>query len=497
MAVIRAATAAGLAEACCAARDAQVPFDAMRGYHASRTCGRLCIKGAPERIVPCCMRAHGRDLDDAGRRELLERARELAERGLRVLMVAEGGPDTQPENPSGLTALGFIGMSDPLRPSVAGAVSRCQEAGIRILMLTGDHLGTARTIARQAGLFRDGFDDSVNAAELSGLPEAELDLRLERIAVVARATPVDKVRCIESLRRRGHTVAMTGDGVNDAPAVRLADVGVAMGQSGTEAARQAADVVLADDDFEHLAEALLEGRSFWGNMRHALGLLVGGNAGEMALYVGVTVAGFGAPLSPTQILLVSLITDALPSLAIAMRPPRRKQLSQLAREGLSSLDESLPRDTMRRGLATGLPALGAYLVTRAIAGPVEAGAVTFVTVICTQLAQTLDVGAEQGMLSPSVLAAVGGSAATLGVAVGVPPVANVLGVVAPTAQGWATVGVSSVAAVALSRSIGIADQIQRGVFRAAWDAELDRLRELAGRLLPAPAPKVAALPAPA
>jgi magnesium-transporting ATPase (P-type) len=499
MAVIRAATAAGLTEACCAARDIQVPFDAMRGYHATRTCGRLCIKGAPERLVPACTRAHGRELDDAARKELLERAQSLAERGLRVLMVAEGGPDTPPENPGGLTALGFIGMSDPLRPSAAAAVARCQEAGIRVLMLTGDHLGTARTIARQAGLFCDGFDDSVNAAELAGLSESELDQRLERIAVVARATPVDKVRCIESLRRRGHTVAMTGDGVNDAPAVRLADVGVAMGQSGTEAARQAADVVLGNDDFEHLAEALVEGRSFWGNMRHALGLLVGGNAGEMALYVGVTVAGFGAPLSPTQILLVSLITDALPSLAIAMRPPRRRHLSQLSREGLSSLDESLPRDTLRRGLATGLPALGAYLATRAIAGPVEARAVTFVTVICTQLAQTLDVGSSQGMLSPSVLAAVGGSAGTLGVAVGVPPVANVLGVIAPTAQGWATAGISSAAAVVLSRSIGIADGIWRGELRAAWDAELRRLRDMAGRLLPAPresVPPLAALPAP-
>ena len=178
--------------------------------------------------------------------------------------------------------------------------------------------------------------------------------------VIARATPLDKLRIIESLKRRGHTVAMTGDGVNDAPSLRLADVGVAMGKSGTEVARQAADVVLLDDDFATLVEALVEGRGFWRNMRTALGLLLGGNAGELGLIAGASVMGFGSPLSPAQILIVNMITDALPSLASSCKSPNTRTWPALAREGLSALDTGLRRDVLRRGLATALPSLGAF-----------------------------------------------------------------------------------------------------------------------------------------
>jgi magnesium-transporting ATPase (P-type) len=496
MAVIRAAGAAGLGEELRVARKAESPFDSARGFHAARVRGRLVIKGAPERIVPRCIAVQGREgpLDDTGRRAWLDRAHQLAERGLRMLMVAEGPAHGSPNDPQGLTALGFLGMSDPLRANAAGAVARCQQAGIRVLMLTGDHLGTARTIARQAGLIHDGFDEVITASELHDLPADLLDQRLQRIAVIARATPVDKVRIIESLRRQGHTVAMTGDGVNDAPAVRLADVGVAMGRTGTEAARQAADVVLADDEFAQLAEALVEGRSFWRNMRHALGLLLGGNAGEMGLYVGVTCAGFGAPLNPTQILLVSLITDALPSLAIAMRSPQQRNLSRLAREGLAGLDASLPSDTLRRSLSTGLPTLAAYFWARTTVGPAEAGAVGFASIICSQLAQTLDAGHSQGMLSRSVVGAVGGSLAALGVALGVPPVRDFLGLVAPSATGWGAVAASSAAAVVLSRTVGAVETIRPRQWLALWKEEMRRLAAVARPQLALPPP--AALPAP-
>jgi calcium-translocating P-type ATPase len=492
VAVIRAACEAGLDAEMRVPREAATSFDSTRAYHAARANGRVYVKGAPERLIPRCTQARGVALDEDRRRELRERAHRLAGRGLRVLLVAEGPGDTVTDDPQELTSVGFVAMSDPLRPTAADAVARCHEAGIRVLMLTGDHLGTACCIGREAGLFREEFDEAVTADELHDLRAAELDRRLERVAIVARATPVDKVRIIESLRRRGHTVAMTGDGANDAPAVRLADVGVAMGRSGTEAARQAADVVLADDDFAHLADALIEGRSLWRHMRHALGLLLGGNAGELGLIAGVTVAGYGSPLTATQILLVSLITDTLPSLAIAMRPPRQRNLSRLAREGLAGLDASIPRDTFRRGLATGVPTLGAYLWTHAVAGPLEANAVAFASIICSQLAQTVETGHTHGILSRSVVGAVGGSLALLGVVLGVPQVRDVLGLVAPSAQGWGTVAASSAAAVVISKAIGTIDKIRGGHdWRADWKDEWARLWHLSTRLLPAPQPAAA------
>jgi phosphoserine phosphatase len=255
--VIAAARAAGLGEELSQAHRREAPFGPDQSYHAAVVGDRLCLKGAPEAICPRCtrLRCGGADhpLDDAGRQALLEQAHRFSERGLRILMVADGPPATPVGDPQGLRALGFVGISDPLRPTVPAAVLRCREAGVRVVMITGDHPATARAVAREAGLL-DGEDGILTGAELAELDNEELDRRLEQATVIARATPLDKLRIIEGLRRRGHTVAMTGDGVNDAPALRLADVGVAMGRGGTEVARQAADVVLADDDFATLVE---------------------------------------------------------------------------------------------------------------------------------------------------------------------------------------------------------------------------------------------------
>ena len=299
VAVVRAAEQHGLMLHLEQTRERESPFDPARSYHAALVGGRLCLKGAAEALLPRCTRQRlaGRDapLSEAGRRRLLEQARRLAERGLRVLIVAEGPSGAALQDPQDLVALGYLGISDPLRSGVADAVHRCQEAGVRLVMLTGDHPATACAIAREAGLLTEG-DQVLTGAEIAELDDAMLDRSLERAVVVARITPLDKLRIVESLQRRGHTVAMTGDGVNDAPALRLADVGVAMGKGGTDVARQAADVVLADDDFSTLVEALVEGRAFWQNIRRALGLLLGGNLGELGLIAGAGVLGRDAPL---------------------------------------------------------------------------------------------------------------------------------------------------------------------------------------------------------
>jgi magnesium-transporting ATPase (P-type) len=320
-------------------------------------------------------------------------------------------------------------------------------------MLTGDHPATARAIAREAGLLVPGAGDVLRAADLEDMTPEELDQTLAGAAVIARAAPLDKLRVIQSLRRRGHIVAMTGDGVNDAPALRLADVGVAMGQSGTEVARQASDVVLTDDDFATLVEALVEGRGFWRNMRTALGLLLGGNAGELGVIVGATLMGFGPPLSTVQILLVNLITDALPALAVVLQRPHQRVLAALAREGLSALDAGLRRDVLRRGLATSIPTLASYLLMQNLSGPQQASAVAFGSVVATQLAQTLDAGRVQGFISRSVIQAVGASAVVLGSAMTIPPVRDFLGLVTPLPIGWGVIGGAAIIAVLMSRAI--------------------------------------------
>jgi cation-transporting ATPase I len=256
VAVMEGAQQAGLSAPAQAERAAEEPFEPARGFHATAVGGRLYVKGASEVLAERCryVRRAGRDheLDDDGRAGLLHRAGELAGAGLRVLMVCEGPGEGSVEDPSGLTALGFLGISDPLRPGAADAVARCQAAGVRVVVLTGDHPATASAVAREAGLSHDGGDAVLTGPELAGLDDAELDRRLERTHIVARVTPLDKLRIVEALQRRGHVVAMTGDGVNDAPALRLADVGVAMGSRGTDVAREAADVVIADDDFSTL-----------------------------------------------------------------------------------------------------------------------------------------------------------------------------------------------------------------------------------------------------
>ncbi|MDQ3361034.1 MAG: HAD-IC family P-type ATPase [Actinomycetota bacterium] len=416
--------------------------------------GRLYVEGAAEALVHRCggvrFGDEERPLDEAGRRELLARTRSLAERGLRVLMVAEGSSDIPLDDPRGLVALGFLGISDPLRPAVPGAVQRCHEAGVRVVMLTGDHPATATAIARDAGLLDDGHK-LLTGSEIAELDDTELDRRLQEATVIARVTPLDKLRIVESLQRSGHTVAMTGDGVNDAPALRLADAGVAMGRGGTEVARQTADVVLADDDFSTLVEALVEGRSFWRNIRRALGLLLGGNLGELGLMAGASVLSTASPLISVQVLAMNLITDVLPALAVALQQPEHRNLSGLNREGASALESSLRNDVLRRGVATAAPSLAAYMIALRSSSLPQARAVAYASIVVTQLAQTLDVGRAEGGLSRSVAGAVAGSAVLLGATFAVSPLRTFLNLTLPTPLGWTLVGAGTLAAVLLGR----------------------------------------------
>lgn len=452
-AVIQGALAAGLETEIQQPHLEELSFDPVRSFHATRAQGRLSLKGAPEVVLPRCqtfLRNGERvPLDEEARATLLTRAYQLAERGLRVLMAAEGGEGTSLQNPRGLTALGFVGINDPLRPTVKGAVERCHKAGVRVIMITGDHPATARAIAQEAGLLQHK-DQVINAIEIADLQNGELDQRLQGVVVVARTTPLDKLRIIESLQRQGHIVAMTGDGVNDAPALRLADVGVAMGKTGTEVARQTADVVITDDDFSTLVEGFVEGRSFWRNMRRALGLLLGGNLGELGLVVGASVLGTALPLTVSQILAVNAITDILPALAVIFQQPEHRNLASLQREGISALDAPLRNEVLRRGLATALPSLAAYLLALRNGSLAQARSVAFTSVVSTQLAQTLLAGRIEGHLTGPVLAAVGGSFGLVLTAFSVPTLRNLLQLAVLPPSAWALIGGGALGAVLLN-----------------------------------------------
>jgi magnesium-transporting ATPase (P-type) len=377
---------------------------------------------------------------------MLDYAHRLASRGLRVLMVAEGTADVPADDPSGLIAQGFLGISDPLKPGVRDAVRQCHEAGVRVIMLTGDHPATARAIAHEAGL---QHGEVLTGADIAAMDDDQLGAALERTSVIARTTPLDKVRIVDSLQRRGHTVAMTGDGANDGPALRLAEVGISMGR-GTEVARQAAEVVLADDDFGTIVQTLVEGRTFWRNIRRALGLLLGGNLGELGLLAGPSVAGLTPPLNTRQILAVNIISDVLPALAIALQRPENGELSGLAREGTAALEAPLRQDIFRRGAVTAAPSLGAYLLALRSIGAAGASTVAFASIVATQLAQTLDLGYSAGRVNPTVLTSVVASGGLMAATLGIAPLRALLGLAAPTAVGWLLIGASAVTAYLLS-----------------------------------------------
>lgn len=434
-------------------RTAESPFEPGRSFHAVVADGYLCVKGAPEVLVDRCVRVRREgvdaELDDDGRQQLLDRAHAFAEHGLRVLMVAQGDPTSASRDPQNLVALGFLGIRDPLKPAVRPAIEQCRQAGIRAVMLTGDHPATARAIAQEAGLL-DGGGEVITATEIAELDADQVADRLDRATVIARATPLDKLRIVESLQRHGHVVAMTGDGANDGPALRLADVGVAMGR-GTEVARQASDVVLVDDDFSTLVEALIEGRVFWRNIRRALSLLLGGNLGELGLLVIPSLLGLRHPLNTRQILAVNMLSDVLPALTIALQRPEQRRLDQLAREGTAALERPLRLDILRRGIATGAPSLAAYLLALHGGNAQQAAGVAFASIVATQLAQSLDLGCAEGRPSLAVIGSVIASAGMLAAALMVPPAPVLLGLTSPSLGGWLLVGAASLGAVLLSR----------------------------------------------
>ena len=470
-------------------RSAELAFEPSRGYHAvggkRAGGGVLSVKGAPEVVLPRCTTRRMPDgsgsLDGAD--DVVD---ELARHGYRVLAVAERSLEkpvdsVEEEDVADLEFLGFLALADPVRTTAAAAVRGLNEAGVSTAMITGDHPSTAEAIAAELGILNGGRIERardagselrierardagselriergrdagsgtgriVTGAQLDELDDAELAEILPGATVYARVTPAHKVRIVQALQRSGRTVAMTGDGANDAPAIRLADVGVAFtGAGGAAAARQVADLVVTDGRIETLIDAIVEGRAMWSSVRDALSILLGGNLGEIGFTVLGTALGGRSPLNPRQILLVNLATDLLPAMAIAMRPPRDTSPETLLREGPeASLGGPLRRDITVRAVATTAGATAAWLVARATGRPRRAQTVGLIALVGTQLGQTL----SSGGTSPVVVGTTALSLGALAAVVQTPGVSRFMGCTPIGPVGWSLALGSAAAATA-------------------------------------------------
>ena len=310
-------------------RIAEIPFDPaakfMATFHKDGDGVAVFAKGAPGVIAVRCGAVLGpagpMPLDDAARARWHAADEEMAARGLRVLAVAVGGPDRVPASPGpddvwDLTLAGLVGIVDPPRPEARDAVALCRQAGIAVKMITGDHAATATVIARDLGI----PGDTVTGAELDTLDDAALAARMDGIGVLARVAPEHKVRVVNVLRSRGEIVAMTGDGVNDAPALKAADIGVAMGVAGTEVAREASSMVLTDDNFATIVSAVEGGRAIFDNIVQFVRFQLSTNLGAILSLVGAQVTGLPVPFTAVQVLWVNLIMDGPPAMALGVDP---------------------------------------------------------------------------------------------------------------------------------------------------------------------------------
>ena len=413
-AIAQAAAQAGLEKAALERdmpRRGEAPFDSVRKRMA--TCHALpngealvAVKGAPEAVLARCTHLLGaqgpRPLTDGDRRRIAQVGGDLAGQALRVLAVAQRLQPALPKSMAAesleaeLTFVGLIGMMDPPRPEVRQAVDRCAGAGIRPVMITGDHKDTAVAIAKQLNLYRPG-DKAIDGAGLDFLPQETLEEEIEAFSVYARVTPEHKMRIVQAWQRRGHVVAMTGDGVNDAPALKAADIGCAMGKTGTDVAKGAADMILTDDNFATVVAAVEQGRGIYANIRKAIHYLLSCNIGEiLTIFLATLLPVSQAPLSPVQLLWLNLVTDSLPALALGMEPVEKTAMTQPPRGKEEPLfSRAFSRRLAWQGALVGGITLLAYGLGFHLTGTFAvANTMAFATLTFSQLFHAFDVRSE-------------------------------------------------------------------------------------------------------
>ena len=381
-------------------RLAELPFDSDRKRmsvvveHDGRKLA--IVKGAFDGIAPLCTAGD------------TERARqvndEMSRKALRVLAVAVREIDALPEVlapetlEQDLTFLGLVGMIDPPREEARAAVAVCREAGIRPVMITGDHVVTASAIAKNLGILQDG-DRAITGAELDAMSETELDAAVEQISVYARVSPENKIRIVKAWQKKNKVVAMTGDGVNDAPALKAADIGCAMGITGTDVAKGAADMTLTDDNFATIVDAVREGRGIYANIRKVVGFLLGTNIGEVITVFAAMLLWHKTPLVSMQLLWINLVTDSLPAIALGMEevePGVMRQKPKPKDEGIFA--HGLGVRVVLQGLMFGILSLAAFWIGWQSTGDLAGGqTLAFMTLALSQVVQAFNMRSDRSL----------------------------------------------------------------------------------------------------
>ncbi|MDR2890151.1 MAG: calcium-translocating P-type ATPase, PMCA-type [Alistipes sp.] len=457
-------------------RVAEVPFDSERKMMTTvhRRAGEMflvAVKGGTDEVLARCGRivdgATTRLLTDADREEIRRVNVSMAEGALRVLAVAtseieevpaKAAPETLERD---LVFVGLLGMIDPPREEVKTAVAKCRRAGIKPVMITGDHKITATAIARQLGIMREG-DEAITGTELAAMTDEQLLASVEKISVYARVAPEHKVRIVKAFQTTGKIVAMTGDGVNDAPALKLADIGVAMGITGTDVSKEAADVVLADDNFATIVTAVEEGRSIYDNILKVIRFLLSTNIGEVLVLLVAVVLNWDTPLLPIHILWINLVTDSLPALALSVDPPAHGIMNRRpidSRKGI--MTGSFATRVALQGIMIGALSLVANRVGIAVS-PDAAHTMTFAVLAFSQMtlllgSRSTSVSAFRGMFANRWLwGALAVVCAMMLVVLEVPSLAGVFRVTALSQTQWLWVAGLSVVPLAVTEVLKLA-----------------------------------------
>ena len=385
----------------------EIPFDSnrkmMTTIHRINNKYRIITKGAPDILLNKC------NLTLGEKQRIKQENLNMAKKALRVIAVSYKDMDRLPDKISSETVennlnfVGLIGMIDPPREGVKEAVKTCKRAGIKTVMITGDHIATAKAIAKDLNIL--GLrDKAMTGQELDQIPQKQLEKQIKEYSVFARVTPEHKVRIVKAWQSTGAVVAMTGDGVNDSPALRSADIGIAMGQNGTDVAKNAADMILTDDNFVTIVKAVKQGRNIYDNIKKAIHFLIATNIGEIVTIFMGLVLGFKSPLLAIQLLWINLVTDSLPAIAIGLEPPEKNIMNRKpvdSRKGIFA--DGLWNKILVEGIMLGMLTLVAFSIGNRFYGVEVGRTMAFIAMGMLELVHSFNIKSEQSIFKVGIL----------------------------------------------------------------------------------------------